>query len=89
MADSKVNLVEKIGVKYYDFGILLLEDDCRVQVRAIEKRLREDASDINLEILSLWLQGNGRQPVSWVTLTAVLQDLGLKKLATDIANHLP
>ena len=84
MSEHKMNLVAKIGVKYYEFGILLLEDESGDQVSAIEKELRGNASDITREIFRLWLQGRGRFPVSWDTLTAVLQDIGLRKLAKDI-----
>ena len=39
---------------------------------------------INLEILQEWINGRGRQPVSWATLTEVLRDVGLSELASDI-----
>jgi hypothetical protein len=80
--DKKVNLADKIGVSYYDFGVQLLEDDYRVT--AIEKEMNRKASDINREIFRRWLQGSGRQPVSWATVVTVLQDIGLVRLAQDI-----
>jgi hypothetical protein len=83
MSNGKVNLANKIGVSYYEFGVLLLEDDGD-QVAAIEKEMGKKASDINREILRLWLKGQGRQPVTWATLVTVLQDIGLEKLAKDI-----
>ena len=88
MAHSKVNLVEKIAVKYCDFGTLLLEDDCGDQVGVLEQEFRGKPLAITRQILILWLQGKGRQPTSWATLVAVLLDIGLRKLATDIATHL-
>ena len=39
---------------------------------------------INIEILQLWLGGEGRD-ISWRTLVEVLNDIGLGKLATEIA----
>jgi hypothetical protein len=83
MSSGKVNLADKIGVSYFKFGVLLLKDDGD-QVAAIEKEMGKKASDINLEILRLWLKGKGRQPVTWATLVTVLQDIGLEKLAKDI-----
>jgi hypothetical protein len=83
MSGGKVNLADKIGASYFKFGVLLLEDDGD-QVAAIEKEMGKKASDINLEILRLWLKGQGRQPVTWATLVTVLQDIGLEKLAKDI-----
>ena len=84
MPGGKVNLAEKIGVNYYEFGILLLEDDDGDQIAAIEKEQGKSASDINRQVFRLWLKGKGRQPVTWATLVAVLQDIGLAKLARDI-----
>ena len=79
-----MNLLEKIGVDYNALGVLLLKDDNGDRITAITKELRGNAADINLEILRLWLKGKGRQPVTWATLVAVLQDIGLKELAKDI-----
>ena len=79
-----MNLAEKIGVNYCEFGILLLEDDYGDRIAAIEKEQGKSASDINLEVFRLWLKGKGKQPVTWATLVAVLQDIGLVKLASDI-----
>ena len=79
-----MNLAEKIGVSYYEFGILLLEDDDGDQIAAVEKEQGKSASDINCEVFRLWLKGKVRQPVTWATLVAVLQDIGLAKLARDI-----
>ena len=84
MAAGKVDIAEKIGVHYYSFGVQLLEDSNGGRVSALEKKQRENPVDINHEILRLWLQGKGRQPVTWGTLVAVLQDLGLNCLAKDI-----
>ena len=84
MPDRKVNLAEIIGVNYFDFGVLLLEDETGDQMSAIEKERRGNASDIIRHTFRLWLQGKGRQPVSWDTLVTVLQDIGLNKLARDI-----
>lgn len=84
MAEGKVNLAKKIGADYMMFGVLLLEDDTGEQISAIENELKCNAERINFRVLQLWVQGKGRQPVTWATLVAVLQDIGLVKLAKDI-----
>ena len=84
MPGGKVNLAEKIGFGYYEFGILLLEDDVGDRIAAIEREQRDNVSKINREVFRLWLKGKGRQPVTWATLVAVLQDIGMMKLARDI-----
>ena len=87
MAGGKVNLAERIGAHYYEFGILLLEDETGDQIAAIEKKEQRQPSDINREVFRMWLQGKGKTPVTWATLVAVLQDIGLGKLATDILSN--
>ena len=47
----------------------------------------ENAADINLEILRLWIGGKGK-PLSWNTLINVLKDIGLGILASDIKEGL-
>ena len=79
-----VNLAQKIGTSYEDFGILLLEDKNGDRTDAIVRELHERAEDINKRIFRLWLKGEGLQPVSWATLVGVLQDIGLNTLARDI-----
>ena len=50
----------------------------------MEHKHREDAEKINMEILEEWVNGRGRQPVSWATLTEILRDVELSELASDI-----
>lgn len=69
---------------YTGFGILLLEDNVGARVEAIVRECRENAEEINTRILREWLQGRGRRPVCWRTLTDVLCDIGLDCLALDI-----
>ena len=83
MSEGKVNLAEKIP-DYWDFGVLLLDDHSGDQIAAIEKEQGKSTVDINRQILRLWVQGKGRQPVTWTTLVTVLQDIGLVTLAREI-----
>ena len=86
LADSKVNLAVEIGTNYNTFGVQLLQDRAGTQVSALEKEMGKNAQNINHQIFMLWLQGKGRQPVTWNTFVAVLQDAGLEQLAKDIAD---
>ena len=81
---SRMNLAQKIGTAYENFGILLLEDDGGDRTDAIIRELHERAEDINKRIFRLWVKGGGLQPVSWSTLVGVLHNIGLNALATDI-----
>jgi hypothetical protein len=78
-----VNVAREVGAEYTRFGILLLKDDSGKQISAIENELKCNAEKINLRVLQLWIQGSGR-PVTWATLVDVLEDIELKKLASDI-----
>lgn len=88
MADAKVNLAEKIGVKYGEFGVLLLDDTDGSKISAIENELGRNASGINRRIFQLWLQGKGKQPITWATLIAVLQDIDMNLLAKSIEENM-
>ena len=82
--ERRINIPQEIGAKYLQFGILLLEDTNGTRVRNIEHKHQRDAEQINMEILEEWVNGRGRQPVSWKTLTEVLRDVELGQLAGDI-----
>ena len=81
----RINLPQEIGVKYNQFGILLLEDATGARVKAIAHKHSNDAEQINLTILQEWIGGQGAKPVKWQTLVEVLNDIKLIELAHDIA----
>ena len=82
--ERRINIPQEIGTKYYNFGILLLNDATGGKVRNLEHKCREDAERINTEILQEWVAGRGKQPVTWETLTEVLRDVELSTLASEI-----
>ncbi len=57
-------------------------------MEALVHQHREDSQAINMAILQEWLQGRGRQPVTWQTLVDVLSDCDLNTLAEDITVRL-
>ena len=85
---GRINIPEQIGTNYSRFGILLLNDKSGAEVKAIVMQSREDAEQINLEILRQWIGGKGK-PLSWDTLIDVLKKIGLNTLARDIQDSLP
>jgi len=82
--EKTINLPQEIGVKYYQFGILLLEDATGARVQAIAHKHSNDAEQINLTILQEWIGGQGVKPVKWQTLVEVLNYIKLTELAHDI-----
>jgi hypothetical protein len=85
MAGGRVDLMKKIGDEYMMFGLLLLEDELGEQISAIESEFNGNAEKINRRVLQLWIQGKGKKPVTWATLVAILREIELVELASDIA----
>ena len=69
-------------------GTLLLNDDTGAKTAAIVDIRQRNASKINYQILQQWIQGGGRQPVTWNTLVGVLRSIKLSELANTIENVL-
>ena len=84
---GKINIPQQIGAKYLMFGVLLLNDETGAKVSAIVAKYHGDAEQINLEILKLWIKGNGK-PLNWDKLIGVLKDIGLSTLAGDLQDGL-
>ena len=82
--ERRINIPQEIGVKYSQFGLLLLNDTTGAKVCNIEHKHHRNAERINTEILEEWLEGRGKQPVNWRTLIKVLHDVQLSNLASDI-----
>ena len=74
-AERKVNIPVEIGTKYIQFGTLILQDANGTRVRNMEHKYQRDPEQINTEILREWLNGKGKQPVTWATLIEVFCDI--------------
>ena len=84
---AKINIPQKIDTKYSQFGVQLLNDETGEEIDAVVAKYREDAEQINFDILKLWVRGKGK-PLSWSVLINVLKDVGLGTLASDIKDGL-
>ena len=80
---TSFSIPKRIGTKFMQFGILLLNDDMGQRVKSFALKHRSDCEQINLEILKEWLKGAG-QPVNWRALVGVLRDICNEMLARDI-----
>ena len=83
-----INIVENIGDKYRTFGIFILEDDNGAITDGITTGERGQPDAINHTILTRWLQGTGRAPQTWNTLVSVLDEVGLRNLASTVRANL-
>ena len=82
--ERRINIPQEIGVKYYQFGLFLLEDDTGARIQSIAHKHMNDAEQINMEVLEKWITGRGKQPITWKTLTEVLRDIEISTLAGEI-----
>ena len=85
---STIGIVQQIGGHYSDLGIHLLQDDTGAITQALASQYHHDANAINQAILSRWIQGVGKQPVTWDTLIEILDNIGLPLLANEIKEGL-
>ena len=83
VGDRKINVIEEIGAEYYELGILLLQDKTGAKIEEIMDGNRR-GRDITRNILSRWIKGEGKQPVTWATLVTELSECGLTELADNI-----
>ena len=81
---ARINVPQEIGIKYYQFGLLLLEDKTGAKIDSIAHKHRDVPEQINMEILKEWTTGRGKHPVTWKTLVEVLHDIELSTLAGEI-----
>ena len=66
-------------------GLMLLNDDDGSVIFQLISQYQRNSTDIVLVILRRW---EGRQPVTWKTLTDTLRAVGLTELATCIETSL-
>ena len=81
---GQLNIIQSIGTRYYDLGILLLEDDNGVLVNALRSEHLLNAEEIIRAIFQRWIAGTGRKPSSWRTLVDVLRQCQLAAQADAI-----
>ena len=82
--NGTLNIPERISTKYKQFGVILLEDDEGTLVDGIAHKNFNNPEEINIDILTQWLRGKGRKPVTWRTMISSLEEIGLKTMAEDI-----
>ena len=62
----------------------MLDDPNGTRIRALAHKHKNDANEINIEIIEEWVAGKGKHPVTWKTLIQVLHDIELSTLASEI-----
>ena len=82
--ERTINVSVEIATKYLQFGTFLLDDRNGSRIKIMARKHHYDAEQINMEILQEWLNGRGKQPVTWTTFVQVLHDIEMSTLARDI-----
>ena len=86
--DGHIDIAQEIGTDYEKFGTLLLEDKTGNKVKNIKVSERDDPLLITVEILRQWLQGKGKEPVTWQRLMTCLRATDLNVLVKNIDHSL-
>jgi hypothetical protein len=86
--ERSLDIAERIADSYEKVGIELLQDSNGVKVTNIYKDNHHKIVDTSNNILRVWLEGNGKTPVTWRTLIQVLKKHGKVELAKDITTAL-
>ena len=83
-----MDIAIQIGTDYEKFGTLLLEDEKGNRIKNIKVSERGDPVDITVEILKQWLQGKGKEPVTWQTLVTCLRATSLNALVDNMKSSI-
>ena len=78
-----LNVPLNVGVSFFQFGVLLLNDEYGALVEILEHDCNGKCECIVRKILVEWLKGRGRA-LSWKTLSDTLRECSLSSLADDI-----
>ena len=81
---ESINILQRVGTEYTFLGLILLDDKDGCIVDQITSQYQKNAVNITMEILKRWIRGEGKQPVTWKTLTDALAAIGLSELTKSI-----
>ena len=87
IGSETIDVLEKIGIDYDQFGMQILQDDNGDAVEEI-KDDENGARKIKRAIMKRWLKGKGKEPVSWRTLVEVLESVKLRELVKELQSAL-
>lgn len=83
----KLNLIKKVASDWKNIGYCL-ELPGYVLDNIEHDTVNFGCEQSSHETFRRWLNGEGRQPVTWRTLIEVLQDADRKTLAADLKQHI-
>ena len=77
---------EKVGDRYAEFGLLLLNDEDGCYLAELENDCQGKCRRILLKIFTAWVRGKGK-PLTWDALIETLQSCDLNELADHIQEN--
>ena len=80
-AEGTVKIKEGVAAEWKELAIQLDFQPGTIKIIRKDNDSCEDAFD---DLMSRWLEGAGRQPVSWGTLLLALKEANFKTLASDV-----
>ena len=83
--NTAVNVIREVAPRWEKFALYLKMDKSMID---IWKRDTDQVEDATRKLFGHWLDGNGRQPISWRTLIQALLEAGLSITATDLGKIL-
>lgn len=78
---KKLKIISALASQWKKFGIHLNFDETGYTLRNIKKECSEECC---IEMMEMWLEGKGRQPVTWATLIELLEDAEHKSIAEQL-----
>ena len=84
-SNESLNIIQIIAKEVDDLGIFLLSYE---MTDAIKTRFNNDLVKTTREVLHQWIQGKGKQPVTWKTFILVLRKIELSVVADQIEDSL-
>ena len=85
----KVEIIKTIASKWKKFGIHFDFDEQGHILDTIAEKYPRDPIGCCTEMMKTWLEGRGRQPVTWATLTELLKDNEYNDLAQQLEDVVP
>ena len=86
--EKKVKIIESVATDWRKIGMLLDFDPVGKRLEIIAETERDKPEECCRSMFQYWLQGNGLQPVTWITLVRVLEDCELNSVALQVKQAL-
>ena len=83
-AKKNLNIIQRTSTQYTKLAMFLLDDDNCTTVDSLKDQYRGVPEEIVRAVYQKWINGAGRQPVTWQTLVDVLRKIELSSLAEEI-----